>query len=78
VPVDSGANAGTYTVIAQFIVHKDGSISDLKTLTNHGHGMEDEVLRVMKKSPSWIPAVQNGCNVTAYRKQPITFVIADE
>jgi len=78
VPVDSGASAGTYTVVAQFIVHRDGSISDLKTLTNHGHGMESEVLRVMKKSPNWIPAIQNGCTVTAYRKQPITFVIAEE
>jgi len=78
VPVDSGANAGTYTVIAQFIVHKDGSISDLKTLTNHGHGMEDEVLRVMKKSPNWIPAMQNGHKVAAYRKQPVTFVIAED
>jgi len=78
VPVDNGANPGIYTVIVQFIVHKDGSISDLKTLTNHGHGMEDEVLRVMKRSPNWIPAMQNGCTVTSYRKQPITFVIAEE
>jgi len=78
VPVENGANKGTYTVITQFIVHKDGSISDVKTLTNHGHGMEDEVLRVMKESPNWIPATQNGCNVTAYRKQPVTFVIVDE
>ncbi len=78
VPVDSGANAGTYTVVAQFIVHKDGSISDLKTLTNHGHGMESEVLRAMKKSPNWIPAMQNGHKVAAYRKQPVTFVIAED
>jgi len=78
VPIDSGANPGIYTVIVQFIVHKDGSISDLNTLTNHGHGMEDEVLRVMKRSPNWIPAMQNGCTVTSYRKQPITFVIAEE
>ena len=77
-PVDSGAKAGTYTVIAQFIVHKDGSISDPKTLTNHGHGMESEVLRVMKRSPNWIPAMHDGCAVSAYRKQPVTFVIAEE
>src|SRR5688572_26293729 len=78
VPIDSGAKEGTYTVVAQFIVHKDGSISDLKALTSHGHGMEDEVLRVMKKSPNWIPAMQNGHKVTAYRKQPVTFVIAED
>jgi protein TonB len=40
VPVENGADKGTYTVVVRFIVHKDGSISDLKTLTNHGHGME--------------------------------------
>jgi len=78
VPVENGANKGTYTVVTQFIVHKDGSVSDVKTLTNHGHGMEDEVLRVMKGSPNWVPAMQNGCAVTAYRKQPVTFVIAEE
>jgi len=78
VPLDSGASAGTYTVITQFIVHKDGSISNLKALTSHGHGMEDEVLRVMKKSPNWIPAMQNGHKVAAYRKQPVTFVIAED
>ena len=78
VPVENGADKGTYTVVTQFIVHKDGSISDLKTLTNHGRGMEDEVLRVMKESPNWVPAMQNGCAVTAYRKQPVTFVIAEE
>jgi protein TonB len=36
------------------------------------------VLRVMKRSPNWVPAMQNGCAVTAYRKQPVTFVIAEE
>jgi TonB-dependent SusC/RagA subfamily outer membrane receptor len=78
IPIDSGANAGKYTVIAQFIVHKDGSISDLKTLTKHGFGMEEEVMRIMKKSPNWIPAIQNGHKVTAYRKQPVTFVVSEE
>ena len=78
VPIDNGASPGTYTVIIQFIVHKDGSVSDLKALTSHGHGMEDEALRVMKNSPNWIPAMQNGHKVAAYRKQPVTFVIAEE
>ena len=78
VPVNNGAPAGQYTVIAQFIVDKEGNISDLKTLTKHGYGMEEEVLRMMKLSPKWEPAVQNGRTVTAYRKQPITFVISED
>jgi len=77
-PVDNGAPEGTYTVYIQFVVSKDGSISDIKPLTNHGYGMEQEAARVIKKAPSWTPAVQNGRSVNAYRKQPITFQVTGE
>jgi protein TonB len=77
-PVDNGAPEGTYTVYVQFVVSKDGSISDVKALTNHGYGMEAEAIRVIKKGPAWVPAVQNGRQVNAYRKQPITFQVQAE
>jgi protein TonB len=77
-PVDNGAPEGTYTVYVQFVVSKDGSISDVKALTNHGYGMEAEAMRVIKKGPAWVPAVQNGRSVNAYRKQPITFQVTSE
>ncbi len=78
VPVDSGAKAGTYPVVVQFIVDKDGSISDIKALTKHGFGMEEEVMRIIKISPPWLPAGQNGHKVRAYKKQTVTFVVSDE
>ena len=77
-PVDNGAPEGTYTVYVQFIVSKDGSISDVKSLTSHGYGMEAEAIRVIKKGPAWTPAIQNGRSVNAYRKQPITFQVLSE
>ncbi|MBC7947705.1 MAG: energy transducer TonB [Chitinophagaceae bacterium] len=77
-PVDNGAPEGTYTVYVQFVVSKDGTISDVKALTNHGYGMEGEAMRVIKKGPAWVPAVQNGRSVNAYRKQPITFQVTSE
>jgi len=77
-PVDNGAPEGTYTVYVQFVVSKDGSISDVKALTTHGYGMEQEAIRVIKKGPAWVPAVQNGRSVNAYRKQPITFQVTSE
>ena len=77
-PVDNGAPEGTYTVYVQFIVSKDGSISDVKALTNHGYGMEAEAVKVIKKGPAWTPAIQNGRSVNAYRKQPITFQVQSE
>jgi protein TonB len=75
VPVENGAPAGRYTVWVQFVVDKEGNVSDVKALTNFGYGMEEEALRVIKKVPQWKPAIQNGRNVKAYRKQPITFQI---
>jgi protein TonB len=39
--------------------------------------MEEEVVRLMKTSPDWIPAMQNGRSVTAYKKQTVTFVITE-
>lgn len=74
-PVDNGAPAGSYTVLVQFVVSKDGSISDVRSLTTNGYGMEAEAVRVIKRGPTWTPAVQNGRNVNAYRKQPITFQV---
>jgi hypothetical protein len=78
VPVEHGAPIGIYTVVVQFIVDKTGAISDIKTLTNFGYGMEQEVVRIIQKGPSWSPASQNNRPVKAYRKQPVTFVIEDD
>ena len=78
VPVENSAPVGIYTVIVQFIVDRTGAVSDIKTLTNFGYGMEQEVIRIMKQSPMWTPASQNNRTVKAYRKQPVTFVLEDE
>jgi len=40
--------------------------------------MEEEAVRVIKKGPKWTPAIQNGRQVNAYRKQPITFQVQSE
>jgi protein TonB len=78
VATDNGAPEGTYTTVVQFVVDKEGNISDVKSLTNHGYGMEEEAMRVIRKGPKWTPAVQNGRQVKAYRKQPITFQVQSE
>ncbi len=77
-PVDNGASYGTYTVIIQFVVDKNGNVSDAKPLTNFGFGMEAEAIRVIKKSGKWLPAIQNGAEVKAYRKQPIIFQVLEQ
>jgi len=75
VPIRNGATGGQGTVIVQFVVEKDGTLSNMKSLTKIGYGAEEEVLRILKKSPKWIPASRYGKIVKAYRKQPVTFQI---
>ena len=76
-PGNNGAPAGTYTVVIRFVVAKDGSVSDVVAETSHGYGMEQESIRVIKRSGKWTPAIQNGRNVTAYKRQPITWVVQE-
>ena len=75
VPIENGSGDGIFSVTIQFIVDKDGNISDITPLTNHGYGMEDEAIKVIKRGPKWIPAEINGEKVISYRKQNIIFVI---
>jgi hypothetical protein len=77
-PVKNGAKEGIYQVVVRFIVQKDGTIRDIKAETNHGYGMEDEVLRLLKKSPKWKPAIFLGESIEAYRRQPVTFVVQSQ
>ena len=77
VPGSNGAPPGQYTVIVRFIVSRDGSVSDVQAETSHGYGMEQESIRAIKKSGKWTPAIQNGRNVIAYKRQPITWVVSE-
>jgi len=78
IPFKNGAPKGDYIVVVQFIVDKEGGLHDIKALTHHGYGMEEEAIRLVSKGPKWIPAVQNGHVVNAHEKQPVTFVIEEK
>lgn len=77
VPVKKKAPAGRYRAIVQFIVETDGSVSNIQPLTKLGFGIEEELMRVIKKSPKWIPAVWLNKTVRAWRRQPLVFVVPD-
>ena len=65
---------GKYQVVIKFIIARDGTVSDIEPETKFGYGLEDEAVRIIKKSGKWIPAKQFGRFVNAYRRQPITYV----
>jgi Gram-negative bacterial TonB protein C-terminal len=74
----NGVPNGTYVVVIKFIVAKDGTLSDFVAETDYGYGLEKEALRIIKISPKWTPAKQNGNIVRAYKRQPITFVMSGD
>ncbi len=59
-------------VVVQFIVDKEGVVSNVEAISGPNE-LRDEAVRVIKKSGSWNPAVQNGRKVKSYKKQPIKF-----
>jgi hypothetical protein len=78
IPVAEGWKAGTYTIVVQFIIRTDGSVSDVTTTNYQGSKTAQHCIDLVKQSGKWVPAVQNGRPVNAYRKQPITFLITEE
>jgi protein TonB len=61
-------------VLVQFIVDKKGNTSDIKALIGpESGGLREEAVRVVKKSGKWVPAVQKGRQVNAYKRQVIVF-----
>jgi periplasmic protein TonB len=77
IPVNNNAPAGEYKVIVQFIVSKDGTISDVHAETKLGYGLEEEAVKIIRNGPKWIPGMNNGYSVNSYRRQPITFVVEE-
>lgn len=74
--VEKGAKKGTYKVRIRFTVTKDGTLKDFEPKTKYKHGFEEEVIRMLKLSPKWIPAKKNGVNVNSKVEQEQVFVIA--
>jgi TonB family protein len=60
-------------VIAKFVVQKDGSIANPEVLRDIGGGCGDEVLRIIKMMPKWIPGKQEGKAVNVSYVLPIVF-----
>jgi periplasmic protein TonB len=71
-PQDAIDNEIQGTVTVQFIVDKEGAVSDVEAISGPNE-LRSEAVRVIKKSGKWEPAVQNGRKVKSYKKQPITF-----
>jgi periplasmic protein TonB len=76
-PGDLG-NGEKRVVQIKFKVDKDGSVTTFEIVTSGGNEFDREVVRVCKKMPRWIPAIQNGINVPVTYVLPVTFIGVEE
>ena len=60
-------------VFVQFVIDRDGSLSDLEVIKSIGAGCDEEALRVVQNSPRWNPGKQRGKPVRVRMVVPISF-----
>jgi protein TonB len=61
------------TVYVQFVVEKDGSITDVQAIRGIGAGCDEEAIRVIQNQPPWNPPKQRGKPVRQRIVLPIKF-----
>ncbi len=62
-------------VIVNFVVGKDGSISDVKLSKKLGFGCDEEAIRVVSAMPKWKPGKQNGREVRVFYVVTVKFAL---
>lgn len=61
------------TVIVEFKVTKDGTITGIRVVESVDKSLDAEALRVIREMSDWEPAMIGGIPIDSYQKQPIVF-----
>ncbi|HWZ35340.1 MAG TPA: TonB family protein [Mucilaginibacter sp.] len=77
-PAVDRENGVSGKVFCQFVVEKDGSLTDIQAVRGPSQTMKDEAVRVLKKSPRWKAGIQNGRPVRVSYTVPINFTLETE
>jgi len=64
-------------VMVQFIVDREGNVSNVEAVSGPNE-LKEEAVRVIKKSGKWNPAIQNGRQVKSYKNQLVVFQLENE
>lgn len=69
------ANKGIIsTVYVSFVITAEGKITNIKNAgVRQGYGLDEEVIRVIRKMPDWKPGISNGKPVPVQFSMPVRF-----
>jgi periplasmic protein TonB len=76
-PQEAADNGIQGRVVIQFIVDKDGNVSEVHAISGPRE-LHESAVKVIRKSGKWIPAEQNGRKVKSYKSQPIIFSLGEQ
>ena len=65
------------TVIVEFVVEKDGSLSHIKVLRGVHPALDSEAVSIVRQMPKWEPGKQRGKSVRSVYRVPIEFKLAE-
>lgn len=62
-------------VFVQFVVEKDGTITQVEVVKGIGAGCDEEAIRVIQNAPKWSPGKQRGLPVRVKKIIPVHFMM---
>jgi TonB family protein len=68
-------NGITGKVYVQFVIGKDGAVTNVKVMRSVDPYLDAEALRVIKAMPKWSPGEQRGKPVKVLFQLPVNFVL---
>lgn len=72
-PVIAVENGVQGRVLVQFVVEKDGKVTDVHVVKSVDPSLDKEAVRVVAAMPKWIPGKLNGSAVRVKYTVPVTF-----
>ncbi|WP_421765579.1 energy transducer TonB [Ekhidna sp.] len=67
----------TGSVFVEFVIEKDGRITQAQVVKGIGAGCDEEAIRVIQNAPNWTPGKQRGIPVRVRKIIPVRFMMAD-
>ena len=74
-PHEAAKNGIMGSAVVQFVVRKDGSITNIRVLRSIEPGIDEEAVRLVESMPKWIPGEKDGAPINVGYKMRIDFVL---
>ncbi len=72
-PEDAAARRIQGKVVVQFVVDEEGNVCNVKILKGVTRSLNDEVIRIVERSPNWTPGFHHGERVKVRYEMPVIF-----